>query len=269
MKNKKILLYYFLEFILTILTFITIILLILKTTILNNTYLKNKLMEINYYDELYLDIKNDFDNYIMQSGFDISIVDNLFTKDDLKKIINNNVDNFYRGKKIEVDTSNIKNKLENNIDNYLNSNNIRVNDKSNVDLFVKEITNIYRDRILINEKFANLSSKFYQINNLINVSIIGLLVIEMLLFIITKFIFKKITLTIPILSSTLLLILFYFLILKKINIEYIIFWNSYISNLIKNIFFDILTIVKYLVIIGIVVEIVKLIIIGVKKSSKN
>ena len=136
MKNKKVLIYYLLEFILTILIFLTIIVLILKITILNKKYLISKLEQTNYYHELYEDINNDFENYIMQSGFDNSITNDLFTEEDLKKVVNNNVDNFYKGKDFVVQTDNLKNKLESNINNYLDEIKITITDNESLDLFI-------------------------------------------------------------------------------------------------------------------------------------
>ena len=269
MKNKKILLYYLLEFILTIFIFLTIILLILRLTILNKNYFIKTLEKNNYYNELYLDINNDFENYIMQSGFDIKIVDNLFTEDSLKKVINNNVDNFYKGKEIKVDTNNIKENLNNNINIYLESNNIRVTDEKSLNLFINEIINIYKNRIIINDKFIKLSNIFYKINKLVNIGTIILFILDIILLIFLKFIFKKIILTIPVLSSLFILILGYFLILDKININNIVFWNNYVSSIIKSIFLSISALIKYIVIIGIIIELIKLIIIYIRKSRKN
>ncbi|MBQ8892247.1 MAG: hypothetical protein IJ068_05270 [Bacilli bacterium] len=271
MKNKKILLYYLLEFILTILIFSTTILLIFKLTVLNINYFKEKLESKNYYHELYLDINNDFNNYIMQSGFGEEIVDSLFIEDDIKIIINNIVDNFYQGKSIEINTDNIKQRLENNINKYLESYNIKIDNKDDVTLFVEEIINIYKNRIVLNDDFIKLSSNFYKVTAIVNKILTYLIILDIVLFIAVKLLFKKITLTIPILSTVLLLVLVYFLILDKINIQYIIFWNSYVSNVIKVIFFDLLNIIKYIIIIGFTLEIIKLILIYLKnlKSSKT
>ena len=268
MKNKKILLYYLLEFILTICVFITILLLIIKITILN----KNNILKIidnnNYYHELYLDINNDFENYIMQSGFDIKIVDNLFTKDDLQKIIHKNVDNFYKGESILINTDIVKEKLDDNINNYLESNNIKITDEKALNLFKDEIIKIYKERIIINDKLIKLSNYFNQINKLINIAFIVLVIIDIILYLIIKFIFKKITLSIPVLTSMFLLMFGYFLIIEKININNIVFWNNYVSKVIIDILLNIKNTTKYVIIIGVGLEILKLLIILFRKSRK-
>ena len=196
MKRSKVLLYYLLEFILTILVFITILLLIIKVTILNKNYIKNKINSNDYVHELYVDIKNDFNDYIIHSGFDNNIVDNLFSEDELKIIINKNVDSFYKGEAINVDTDNVKNKLEDNINNYLSEKGITVNNQKDIDLFVKEILKIYKERIVLNDKFIKLSNKFSKLANLINIFLYVLMTIDLILFLVIKKVFKKITLTI-------------------------------------------------------------------------
>ena len=269
MKNKKILFYYFLEFLLTILVFFFIILVVLKITLFNKEYLKYKLVENNYYHNLYEDINDEFDNYIMQSGFDRTIVNNLFTVKDLEKVINNNVDNFYDGKEIIVDTSDLEDKININISNYLENHNLKIIDTESIDLFKKEIVNIYRDRIILNDKFIQLSNIFYNIKKTLNLVINIILIISLFLFLMLKFLFKKITLTIPFLASSMLLALGYFLIIKQINIQYIIFWNDYVSNILKSIFYDIEKNTRYFIIFCIGFEVIKLLIIYVKKSRKN
>ena len=268
MKNKKILIYYLSEFVLSIFVFLTLILLILKMTILNKAYLVKILDNNNYYHELYLDINNDFENYIMQSGFDNSIVDNLFTEEDLEKIIHQNVDNFFKGKSIVVDTGKIESKLTDNINIYLDNNNIKITDDDSLNLFKEEIINIYRKRIVIDNKLIKLSDLAYKVIKSINILFIILFILDIILILIIKKIFKKITLTIPLLTSIFLLSIGYFLLIEKININNIVFWNSYLSNVIKNIFTSIKDIIKYFLAFGISLEIVKLLIIYIRKSRK-
>ena len=257
-----------LEFILTICIFITIILFILKFTILDKTYVKKVLKNNNYYHELYLDINNDLENYIMQSGFDLTIVDNLFTEFDLEKIIHKNVDNFYKGKEIVINTDIVKEKLDDNINNYLESSNIKITDEEALNLFKDEIIKIYKERIIINDKLIKLSNYFNQINKLINIAFIVLVIIDIILYLIIKFIFKKITLSIPVLTSMFLLMFGYFLIIGKININNIVFWNNYVSKVIIDILLNIKNTTKYVIIIGVGLEILKLLIILFRKSRK-
>ena len=258
MKNRKILFYYFMEFIYSILVFSTIILTIFKLTILNHNYLIQKLNETNYYHELYLDIYNDLENYIRQSGFDKTVISDIINQDTLKKVINNNVDNFYKGLEIIVDTKEIETKLNDNINNYINTKKIIIDDSEAIRLFKDEIIKIYKDRIVISNYLLSYSSKFNNLINLITKILLINLIIDIIMFIFIKKIFNKVTLTIPIISSLLLLILTYYLLFSKININYIVFWNSYISEVIKIIFKDLVKTTKIIIICGFGYEIIKI-----------
>ena len=264
MKNKKVLLYYLLELLLTISIFITIIILVFKFTILDKKYLINVLNKNNYYHEVYNDINNDFGNYIMQSGFDNSITKDLFNEDDLKKVIHKNVENYYKGKNIKIDTTLLKEKLDNNISDYLKKININITDEDALNRFKEEIVNIYINKIIIHKEIIKTSSIFYKINSILNILLVSLIIFNIILFVIIKIIFKKIALSIPILTSCSILLIIYIYLNNNININYILIWNNYLSNVIKYIFKDILNIIKYIFIIGFILDFIKLIIKNVK-----
>ena len=261
MKNKKVLLYYLLELLLTISIFITIIILVFKFTILDKKYLINVLDKNNYYHELYIDINNDFDNYITSSGFDNTITKNLFTEKDLKKIIHKNAENYYNGKNIKIDTTLLKEKLDNNINDYLKKININITDEDALNRFKEEIVNIYINKIIIHKEIIKTSSIFYKINSILNILLVSLIILNIILFIIIKIIFKKVTLSIPIITSCCILLIIYIYLNSHVNVNSILIWNSYLSNIIKCIIKDLFNIIKYIFIIGFILEFTKLIII--------
>ena len=266
MKNKKVLIYYLLEFLLTICIFIILLLFVLKLTILNKNYFIKQLNKTNYYHELYTEIDNDFENYLRPSGFDISIKDNLLTEEELKLVINKNVDNFYKGKKINVDTTKIKERLEGNIDNYLNKINIKISDEGSLNKFKDEFIKIYSNRVIINDELIKQSNTFSKLNNLVNIFFYILIIIFIILFLITKVVFKKITLFIPTITSIILYIISYIFIVSKINIKNIKFWNTSVSNIIKNIFYDNINYIKYIIVIGLILELIRMIIYTIRKK---
>ena len=265
MKNKKILLYYLLEFMLTLLIFTTIILLLLKCSIFSKKYILNILDRNNYYQEVYLDINNDYENYLIPSGFDENITKDIFTENDVKKDINKIVDNFYEGKEVKLETNFIKEKLDNNINDYLEKLNVKITDEKSLDLLEQEILNIYTNKIIINKHFIKYNSAFSKLRKIVDIILYILFILDVLLFVIIKWLFKKITLTIPIFTSLMLLLWFYHFVFLKIDIKSILFWNSYISSIIKNIFYDLSNGIKYVIIIGFILEIIKIIIYVIKK----
>lgn len=266
MKNKKVLIYYLLELILTTCIFGLFALLILKITIFNKNYFIKQLNKTNYYHELYLEIDNDFENYLRPSGFDVSIKENLFTEEELKEVINKNVDNFYKGKNIIVDTSKLKEKLESNIDNYFTKVNLEITDEESLNMFKDEFIKIYKNRIIFNDKLINLNKSFAKLNKIINIIFYILIMVIMIIFIITKLVFKKLTLFIPLITSIILYIITYLFIISKIKIDSIKFWNESVSNIIKNIFYDSLTYMKYICIVGLILEFIIMIIYIIRKK---
>ncbi len=255
MKNSlKVILYYFLEFLLSLLVFLLIILIVFKTTVLNSNYLLKKLDENNYYEELSKNIKNEFENYIMQSNLPNNVVEDLFTIDDLKEEVNRTIKDFYNGKKVSINKEKIKNKLENNIEAYLEKNNIVVTDKSSLDQFSNEVVKIYSTRIMIASELTNVSSLFHKINEYVKLAIIILTILVLILSLIIKILFKKMTLVIPIMVSSLLILIINYMLFAQINIQYITFWNDSISSIIRNIFYDVSNILKKIFIFGVIID---------------
>ena len=268
MKNKKVLIYYLFELILTICFFLIILFLVLKLTLLNKNYFINQLNKENYYHELYLEIDNDLENYLRPSGFDNSIKNNLFTEDEIKKVLNKNVDNFYNGKNIVVETTKLKENLERNIDDYLNTINIKITDEESLNMFKDEFIKIYKNRIIIDDKINNFSKTFFKYCKIFNIIIYSLIAIFLILTIIIKFVFRKITLSIPVMASILLYVIIYIYIISKINFSNIKFWNNSVSNIIKNFFFDYINYIKYICLVCLIIEFIKMVLHIVLKRKK-
>ena len=117
-KLKKIL-GYTLLFFESILFFIIIFLLILRLTIFNVSFVNKKLVEKKYYDNLYKEIKTEMSYYTEQSGFKDDILDDIYTKDELKYDTNNFIRNLYNGTSIEISTKNLKRRLTDKINKYI------------------------------------------------------------------------------------------------------------------------------------------------------
>ena len=96
----KLLLKYLLEFVLSILIFGFVMLLVFKTTIFNENYVLNKLEETNYYELLHNRIKENMSYYIVQSGLRKDVLDDIFTKDDVKISFNSMVKSLYNDSKV-------------------------------------------------------------------------------------------------------------------------------------------------------------------------
>lgn len=267
MKAKlKIIFYYLIELFLSVLVLILGLGLLLKCTILNEKYLILKLEQNDYYNELYSSIKNDMENYLMQSGLPESVLENIYTKDMITKGVNNIIISFYNGNNLNVDTYTIEEHLKTNINTYLNNNNMQVSDQESLDQFVLEILKIYKEKIMLTDKLEDFQGTFTKWNFYLKVFLIILTIIILILGIFVKLCFKKDTFVIPLLTTAILLLVGNYLLFSRIDVSHILFWNESISEIIKSILWNMSSLVKYGAIFIIVFEFIVMIIFKSRKK---
>ena len=88
-----------------------VILKVASTTILKETYVHKMMEESKYYDNLYEEIKSNFENYIGPSGFDENILDDICSKQDIQNDTETILDNIYEGKGEKINTEEIKSRI--------------------------------------------------------------------------------------------------------------------------------------------------------------
>ena len=125
-KKLKIIGSYILLFIESILLFIITTLIVSKFTVLNNNYIKNNLEKNGYYKDLYDEIITEMSYYTNQSGFEDSILDNIFTMGELKYETNKFIENTYKGKSLTIDDSKLRERLTNNINEYIKNSGFKI-----------------------------------------------------------------------------------------------------------------------------------------------
>ncbi len=243
----KIILYYIIELSLSLIFLITFLLAMIKMTVFNQNYIINIFNKNNYYDKVYEYISNDMAKYILQSGLENVVLEDIYTKDMIKDEVKEAVNAFYTNKEIKVDTSVVEKNLKDNIENYLASHNIMVADEQALDRFVSTILRVYRDKITITstDTIVKLQQYFVKINKILNILLVSFLLVIIALSLIIHFVYKKLAIAIPMITSSLLLLLSNLLILKKINVNHIMFLNDNVSLIMKKIFNDISSIIKY------------------------
>lgn len=155
---------------------------VVTSTMLNKTYILQKLDETNFYSETYKIVESNFENYISQSGLDEEVLENICTEDKVKKDINIIISNIYDGTNEEIDTTEIAEKLNSNIDKQ----NVRTSKNSNaIDEFVNHICESYRDSIIntkydktINDLYEKILSGLEKVNKIvITISIIDIVLL--------------------------------------------------------------------------------------------
>lgn len=271
MKKKiKIIFYYLLELLLSVVLFGFIALVVVKITMYDSNYVKQKFEENNYYHNVSLSIQDEMSKYIVQSGFPDDILKDIYTEEEIKNSINEMIDAIYdKDKEVTIDSSVVKDKLSSNINDYLLSNNLKAEDQAAIDRFIKQMTDIYENEISISNIVKTVDKIIGKTQKLVAVGIIGLFVLGAILIVIIKFIFKQNALSIPFLVIGLLFLFITLYINEHISVEYINIWDSNMSSLIKNIFNDVMLKFKNAYIIFLILGIVDTIIYKLFSKRKN
>ena len=225
---------------------------IASNTVLNKNYVLEKLDNNNYYEKTYDNIKSSFSQYILQSGLDENVIENLYTKEQIKEDVDIIISNIYSDENQKVDTNKIKNNMESNINKYLEDNNIKLNatQKKSIDKFIETIERTYEEEISYSAYLNKIGNKVYKINKIIEKmqpviygSIIALFLILILINV------KEISFGInyagvTILSSGIANILIKMYINSKININKIMIINEDISKIVINILNEIVNYIQ-------------------------
>ena len=136
---------YILAIILVTLMSATIILSIVNAVVFSKSNVKKQMQKVDYYTEINNIIKESANNYIVQSGFDESIMDNVISKGKINKDIDKVINAIYEGEEVEISTDEIKNSLDKNVQQYIEQNNYKVDAQKQKDIekFEYKIESIY------------------------------------------------------------------------------------------------------------------------------
>ena len=158
---------YILSLILAILLISIILIGCVRSNVLNKNNMKKAFQKTDYYYNLYGIIKENTENDIMSSGFEISVLDNVFTEDKIKQDVNNVIEGIYDNKKTEISTEEMKKKLDENVQKQLENTNYQVTEENekNIEEFENSVIKIYTDNIIYSEDIINqISEKMHKIN---------------------------------------------------------------------------------------------------------
>ena len=194
---------------------IVVLINILNSTILSKEYILNKLEESNYYNNIYTEVENNFENYIYQSGLDPIVLENIVSRDKIKEDTNIIISNIYDGNNKGIDLEVIRNNLSTNIDKSLEDRYLSEENKKAINKFIDIIINEYEDTIMNTDYSSKINTGISSINNkinMINIIMIILVIISILSLILLNIKKKRRKLSIfgiPLLALGLLLITIY------------------------------------------------------------
>ena len=149
MKKIRFLSYYFFLFVLCLSFLFLSLILTLNLTLLNEEFIKNKLKEDNYIQKTYDSIYVEMNHYLIQSGLPEEVLKDIVTEEKVEKDILSNLASLYESKNFEIVTDDITLHLENNINQYLEKQNIVVKDEESLNLFVQQMSHIYKEELTL------------------------------------------------------------------------------------------------------------------------
>ena len=245
---------------------------LVSSTILNEQYIISKLEKEDYYDKIYTEINSNFRKYINQSGLDENVLENIITKEKVKKDTLIIIGNIYDGINQEVETEEIKENLNNNIEKNIGKENITPSLKISIDNFIECICKEYKTTISYFSSENGLNENYNKIIGYINllkkvvlvsIGIDFLLLIVINLKKVYKFV-SQIGITFTITGISLLLVNIF--VNSKIKIQTITILNDTISEIIRKVLNENLNLMfKY----GVIVLVLGIIMIIVPNLMNN
>ena len=248
---------------------------LVSSTILSEQYILSKLDETNYYNKIYEYVKSNFENYIYQSGLEETVLEDVVSKEKIRKDTGIIISNLYDGLNQKIDTQEIRDNLNKNIKETLEDQDMTVTQQNAIDTFIDHICNEYTDTMShfsfeqqVNQayqkviKYMDLSKKVLLIT--IGLDILLLLVLNL------RRIYKFVSLVGVSLTTTgAFLTIVNLFVNIKIKIQTITILNDAVSDTLRNVLTSMLNMVMkngyILLISGVLLIIVSNLIHNIKK----
>ena len=219
---------------------------IASSTILSEQYILSKLEETDYYNKIYESVKSNFENYIHQSGLEETVLENIVSKEKVRKDTKIIISNLYNGLEQKIDTQEIRDNLNKNIKETLGEQNITKTQQSSIDTFVEHICNEYTDT-MSHFSYEKQINQYYQkamqyINLVKKVLLITIgLAILLLLLLNLKRIYKFVLLLgISLTTTGTFLVIVNLFINSKVKVQTITILNDAISDTVRSVLAEIL-----------------------------
>lgn len=261
---------YILAIILVTLMSATIILSIVNAVVFSKPNVKKQMQKVDYYTEINNIIKESANNYIMQSGFDESIMDNVISKEKINNDIDKVINAIYEGEEVEISTDEIKNSLDKNVQQYIAQNNYKVDAQTQKDIekFEDKIESIYANSITYSKSSIKKVVKYFKmVKRMTRVALIASLIL-LIIFAIITYKTNRATFGISLLATGIICIFIKCYSSINIAVNNILMVNKTFSNLMINI---INQVIQYVFIGGIILAVlgIALIIIFERKSANE
>ena len=254
---------------------LTVAVQIVSSTILNKDYILGKLEEANYYNNVYEQIKDSLAGYIGPSGLDEEVLENIYTREQVKEDINLIINNIYENKDDKINTEDIKEKLQNNIEASVGSGLLTKENRNSIEDFIDKIADEYVQNISHDPYFEKVGMIINKVKDMIGkvegiIIFVPIILAVVILLLNIKQISSAIRfIAISILTSGVIGIVIKVFLETKINISNILIINDSFSEVIKNVINSILNNINTMSIIGIIGSIVIIVLTNIIKVNRQ
>lgn len=263
----KIIVYYFFEFILSILMFTMAFLLTIKFTVGSEGFIKKVLVENSYYDDLYDEVKEELSGYAIQSGFSEDVLENSISKELIEGNINSILDSIFDNKDIVIDTEELELNLAVNIESYLIENNLKITDHESLTKFSEQIIDAYREKIGMADGFNTIKSVYNKAVPYLNMAIIINIVAIFSCVILIRIFINKNTFAIPLLTSGIISFIAINFVNSNIDISNILIFGELFSNIVKELIYSLLNGLMIVAIIMIIIGLLFVTLVGIVTAT--
>ena len=243
---------------------------IAKFSVLSKDYVKSELAKNGYYDNVYNEILEKMENYMVSSGLPNEILNEIFTKEDVVVEVNKYIDNAYNGGNVEVSLENVETRLNENIDNYLTAHKIEVTDKDILKSFVDNMVDIYKNEISLYDSLNGVVKYIPSIVSILD-NLFIILIVAFVVLLITLLLLKTSYIGSVFAGAGLFIIFFKALVFSKVDYENILIISNNFSTAIKGLvsnFGNTMIIVSVvLIVIGIILSVIQSFVKADKKAS--
>lgn len=250
---RKIISYILVAIVVTLMS-VTIMLAMINNVIFSKSNVKKHMNKVDYYTEISNIIKDSANNYIMQSGFDESIMDSVIPKEKINNDIDKVIDAIYEGKEIDISTEEIRANLDENVQQYIQKNNYKVDDQTQKDIakFEDKIESIYENSITYSKNAVRQVVSYFKMAK--RITRLALIAVSILLIIFAFITYKinKASFGISLLATGIICIFIKCYSGLNIAVNNILMVNKTFSNLIINL---INQVVQYIFISGIILTV--------------
>lgn len=254
MKIVRKIISYILSVIVVTLMSVTIILAMINNVIFSKSNVKKHMNKVDYYTEISNIIKDSANNYIMQSGFDKSIMDSVIPKEKINNDIDKVIDAIYEGKEIDISTEEIRANLDKNVQQYIQQNNYKVDNQTQKDIakFEDKIESIYENSITYSKNAVKQVVSYFKMAK--RITRLALIAVSILLIIFAFITYKinRASFGISLLATGIICIFIKCYSGLNIAVNNILMINKTFSNLMINL---INQVVQYIFISGIILTV--------------